>query len=138
MAKAGMKAGKFRHRVTRTRVNGCKLPEFGRLQRRLWIRRVLVRAQEGRLEGPSYFGGVGPSVFFPPAGVSLEFLPRLGPTIEERRVTVRSVKTSRELERVGINPGRTPISVVESCHHSVGSSTTPFRVADLMDFGTEP
>ena len=44
-----MKAGKLRHRVTRTRVKVGKLPEFERLQRPLWIRRVLVRAQEGQL-----------------------------------------------------------------------------------------
>src|SRR5712691_12565391 len=43
-----MKAFKFRHRVTRTRVKVGKLPEFERLQRPLWIRRVLVRAQEGQ------------------------------------------------------------------------------------------
>src|SRR5687767_10767375 len=43
-----MKAGKLRQRVTRTRVNGGRLPEFGRLQGPLWIRRVLVRAQEGQ------------------------------------------------------------------------------------------
>jgi hypothetical protein len=47
IAAAGMKAGKFQHRVARTRVDGCKLPELGWLQRPLWIRRVLVRAQEG-------------------------------------------------------------------------------------------
>jgi hypothetical protein len=51
-----MKAFKLRHRVTRTRVKVGKLPEFERLQRPLWIRRVLVglrpptaRAQEGQL-----------------------------------------------------------------------------------------
>jgi hypothetical protein len=37
---------KFQHRMTRTRVNGGKLPEFGWLPWPLWIRRVLVRAQE--------------------------------------------------------------------------------------------
>jgi len=47
-----MKAGKFRHRVARTRVKGGKLPELGWLQRPLWIRRVLVRAQEGQLKAP--------------------------------------------------------------------------------------
>jgi hypothetical protein len=30
--KAGMKTGKFQHRVARTRVNGCKLPKLGCLQ----------------------------------------------------------------------------------------------------------
>jgi hypothetical protein len=39
---------KFRQRVTRTRGNGGKLPDFEWLQRSLWIRRVLVRAQEGQ------------------------------------------------------------------------------------------
>ena len=51
-----MKAGKFQHRVARTRVNGCKLPELGWLQRPLWIRRVLVRAQEGQLEARRLLG----------------------------------------------------------------------------------
>jgi hypothetical protein len=37
-----MKALKFQHRVTRTRVNGCKLLELGWLCCLLWIRRVLV------------------------------------------------------------------------------------------------
>jgi hypothetical protein len=45
-----MKAGKFQHRVARTRVNRFKLPELEWLQRPLWIRRVLVRAQEGQLK----------------------------------------------------------------------------------------
>ena len=45
-----MKLNKLQHRVTRTRVKGSKLLEFGWLQRPLWIRRVLVRAQEGQLE----------------------------------------------------------------------------------------
>jgi hypothetical protein len=39
-----MKGFKLQHRVTRTRVKGSKLLEFGCLQRSLWIRRVLVRA----------------------------------------------------------------------------------------------
>jgi hypothetical protein len=43
-----MKASKLQHRVTRTRVNGGKLLEFPRLLPPLWIRRVLVRAQEGQ------------------------------------------------------------------------------------------
>ena len=47
-AKPGMKAGKLRHRVARTCVKVGKLPEFERLQWPLWIRRVLVRAQEGQ------------------------------------------------------------------------------------------
>jgi len=37
-----MKPSKLQHRVTRTRVKGSKLLEFGWLQRPLWIRRVLV------------------------------------------------------------------------------------------------
>src|SRR5918994_594593 len=37
-----MKASKLQHRVTRTRVKGSKLLEFGCLHRPLWIRRVLV------------------------------------------------------------------------------------------------
>jgi hypothetical protein len=36
-----------------TRVNGSKLLEFRGLQRPLWIRRVLVRAQEGQSRSPS-------------------------------------------------------------------------------------
>ena len=55
-----MKIFKLRQRVTRTRVNGGKLPEFERLRRPLWIRRVLVRAQEGQLEGPIPFRWIGP------------------------------------------------------------------------------
>jgi hypothetical protein len=47
-ADSSMQAGKLQRRVTRTRVNGCKLLEFRRLTRPLWIRRVLVRAQEGQ------------------------------------------------------------------------------------------
>jgi hypothetical protein len=58
-----MKPLKLRHRVTRTRVKGGKLPEFGALQRPLWIRRVLVRAQEGQLEGPIPLRWVGPFHF---------------------------------------------------------------------------
>src|SRR5262245_14735400 len=49
-AKADTKAVKPRHRVTRSRVSACKLAEFGELQWPLWIRRVLVRAQEGQLK----------------------------------------------------------------------------------------
>jgi hypothetical protein len=41
-----MKTGKFQHRVTRTRVDACKLPELGWLLWPLWIRRVLVRSYE--------------------------------------------------------------------------------------------
>ena len=59
-----MKASKLRHRVTRTRVKVGKLPEFERLQRPLWIRRVLVRAQEGQLEGPIPLWWIGPFRFF--------------------------------------------------------------------------
>ena len=44
-----MKTLKPQHRVTRTRLNGCKLLEFRWFWRPLWIRRVLVRAQEGQL-----------------------------------------------------------------------------------------
>src|SRR6266496_4047950 len=40
---------KLQQRVTRTRVNGCKLLEFRWFRWSLWIRRVLVRAQEGQL-----------------------------------------------------------------------------------------
>src|SRR5690348_14716731 len=43
-----MKLSKLQHRVTRTRVNGGKLLGFGQLQRSLWVRRVLVRAQKGQ------------------------------------------------------------------------------------------
>src|SRR5215210_5064876 len=43
-----MKASKLQHRVTRTRIFGSKLLEFGRFLRPLWIRRVLVRAQKGQ------------------------------------------------------------------------------------------
>src|SRR5262245_49544591 len=42
-AKSSIKASKLQHRVTRTRVKDSKLLEFRRLQRPLWIRRVLVR-----------------------------------------------------------------------------------------------
>jgi hypothetical protein len=55
-----MEPSKLQHRVTRTRVNGCKLLEFGVLYCPLWIRSVLVgprrppsaRAQEGQLKAP--------------------------------------------------------------------------------------
>ena len=54
--KAEHRNRKLQHRVTRTRVKGSKLLEFGPFQRSLWIRRVLVhpkrwpsaRAQEGQ------------------------------------------------------------------------------------------
>jgi hypothetical protein len=45
-----MKVVKRQQRVTRTRVYATKLLELRRFQRPLWIRRVLVRAQEGQLE----------------------------------------------------------------------------------------
>ena len=45
-----MERSKLQHRVTRTRLNGSKLLEFGVFYCPLWIRRVLVRAQEGQLE----------------------------------------------------------------------------------------
>ena len=56
-----MKASKLQHRVTRARVKVRKLLEFRRLERPLWIRRVLVdpnrspaaRAQEGQFRGSS-------------------------------------------------------------------------------------
>jgi hypothetical protein len=40
LAESDIQAGKLRQRVARTRGNCCKLPEFDRLQRPLWIRRV--------------------------------------------------------------------------------------------------
>jgi hypothetical protein len=43
-----MKPSKLQHRVTRTRVKVSKLLEFGVFYCPLWIRRVLVRAQEGQ------------------------------------------------------------------------------------------
>ena len=68
-----MKPLKFQHRVTRTRVNGCKLPELRQLQRPLWIRRVLVglrppaaRAQEGQLEGSASLWWCGAFFCFRP------------------------------------------------------------------------
>ena len=51
-ANSGMKALKVQHRLTRTCVKGCKLLELEVFQCRLWIRRVLVRAQEGQLKAP--------------------------------------------------------------------------------------
>jgi hypothetical protein len=48
-ANSSIQASKLQHRVTRARVKGSNLLEFSRLQRSLWIRRVLVRAQEGQL-----------------------------------------------------------------------------------------
>ena len=59
-----MKPNKLQHRVTRTRVKGCKLLEFGVFYCPLWIRRVLVRAQEGQLEGPIPLWWIGPFRFF--------------------------------------------------------------------------
>jgi hypothetical protein len=50
MAKADILDVELQRRVARTRVYGCKLLEFRVFQRPLWIRRVLVRAQEGQLE----------------------------------------------------------------------------------------
>jgi hypothetical protein len=52
-AKSDLEGVKPQQRVTRTRVNGCKFLEFMGLGWPLWIRRVLVRAQEGQLEGPA-------------------------------------------------------------------------------------
>jgi hypothetical protein len=43
-----MKPSKLQHRVTRTRAKGCKLLEFAVFYWPLWMRRVLVRAQEGQ------------------------------------------------------------------------------------------
>ena len=54
-----MKPSKLQHRVTRAREKVSKLLELGRLQWPLWIRRVLVRAQEGQLEARP---GVNPAV----------------------------------------------------------------------------
>ena len=48
---------------TRTRVNGCKLLEFRVFQWPLWIRRVLVRAQEGQLEARWLLAAVAPCLF---------------------------------------------------------------------------
>jgi hypothetical protein len=57
-AESSIQAVKRQHRVTRTRVNGGKLRAFRRLPRPVWIRRVLVRAQEGQwpaqLRRPSF------------------------------------------------------------------------------------
>jgi hypothetical protein len=49
-AKSSIQASKLQHRVTRTREKVSKLLEIGCVPRPLWIRRVLVRAQEGQLE----------------------------------------------------------------------------------------
>ena len=57
-----MKALRLRQRVTRSRVKVGKLPEFERLQRPLWIGRVLVRAQEGQLAGANPEPKVKPEV----------------------------------------------------------------------------
>src|SRR4029453_8411639 len=43
-----MKVVKPQQRMTRTRIKGSKLLEFGGLKWPVWIRRVLVRAQEGQ------------------------------------------------------------------------------------------
>jgi len=47
-AKSGMKAIELQQRVTQPRVYACKLLEVNGLDGPLWIRRVLVRAQEGQ------------------------------------------------------------------------------------------
>jgi hypothetical protein len=47
-AKSNVRPTNFEHRVTRTGMIASKLLEFGWIQRPLWIRRVLVRAQEGQ------------------------------------------------------------------------------------------
>jgi hypothetical protein len=60
-----MKTAKLQHRVTRTRVKCCKLLEFMGLQRPLWMRGVLVRAQEGQLKARH---GVNPVSRFPYLG----------------------------------------------------------------------
>jgi hypothetical protein len=60
-----MKPGKPQHRVTRTRVKDSKLLEFGGFRRPLWIRRVLVRAQEGQWpvqEHRPFYLGLGPEL----------------------------------------------------------------------------
>src|SRR6266702_3311450 len=49
-ATSSTQASQLQQRVTRARVEYCKLLEFDRLSGTLWIRRVLVRAQEGQLE----------------------------------------------------------------------------------------
>jgi len=80
-----MKAFKLRHRVTRTRVKVGKLPEFERLQRPLWIRRVLVRAQEGQLKALQRISLWSFSVFQPP--LVCEFLiHRCHPFVSANRI----------------------------------------------------
>ena len=54
-----MKPSKLQHRVTRTRVKVSKLLELGVFYCALWIRRVLVRAQEGQLQAPHRISDVG-------------------------------------------------------------------------------
>ena len=56
--KSGRVTSVVRQRTAPSRVNGCKLPEFNALQASLWIRRVLVRAQEGQLPKPPRGGFV--------------------------------------------------------------------------------
>jgi hypothetical protein len=59
-----MKPSKLQHRVTRARVNGSKLLGLGWFWWPLWIRRVLVQAQEGQLAGakaPAVFFGARPA-----------------------------------------------------------------------------
>ena len=51
-----MKVFKLRQRMTRTRVNDCRLPEFGWLQQTLWIRRVLVDPRVACGSPPVAFG----------------------------------------------------------------------------------
>ncbi len=60
---------KLQQRVTRTRANGCKLLEFRWFRWSLWIRRVLVRAQERQLKARSELG-FGRVSSFLEAGVS--------------------------------------------------------------------
>ena len=67
---ARVKYGKVQHETQQTPASGdtnsrkgSKLLEFKRLLRPLWIRRVLVRAQEGQLEGPTPLWWVGPFRF---------------------------------------------------------------------------
>jgi hypothetical protein len=68
-----MKPSKLQHRVTRTRVKGSKLLEFGGFYCPLWIRRVLVdpkrspsaRAQEGQLKSAGELTIVSQPADFP-------------------------------------------------------------------------
>jgi hypothetical protein len=82
-----MKPLKFQHRVTRTRVKGGKLPELEWLQRPLWIRRVLVRAQEGQLEGPALPRWCWAFFFFAPC---YRFCYRFSNAPAARRLTSRT------------------------------------------------